>query len=430
MVGKVLESIITQRLTAHLDSQHLLSARQFGFRKGRSAADLNLLLSSEWSNALDQEKLTAVLALDIAGAFDCVWHAALLERLHAVGVDGALLALLRDYLQERRMQVVHNGQHSPHQHISAGVPQGSVLGPLLWNVYLNDLLNLVPSAKAYADDITMSLAFSPGEEAPTTARLNSILRRIEEWGSRWQVRFAAEKTQLLVVSRRSSEIRLLFDGATLAPQNEIKILGVTYDSKLTFRTHITQLTRTAAGKLTCLRRISWLLDARGRELLYKSQVRSSLEYSCLAWGGAASSHLGLLDRIQRRAERIIWDGQQEHGSTLHSLQHRRDVAGLTVLYKVQKVRVPHLLPLRQVKRRVELSTRGVTVAPTALLVPRSNTSHHQRQFVQMYVRWWNEFLASAMCSDDPCVAELSVQKFKVLVHRWLSGRRDSDTSEV
>ncbi|MPC63029.1 hypothetical protein E2C01_057121 [Portunus trituberculatus] len=80
----------------------------------------------------------------------------------------------------------------------------------------------------------------------------------------------------------SSEIRLLFEGTTLAPQEEMKILGVTYDSKLTFRTHITQLARTAAGKLASLRRISCLLDARGHEFLYKSQVHSSLEYSCLA----------------------------------------------------------------------------------------------------------------------------------------------------
>ncbi|MPC84792.1 hypothetical protein E2C01_079542 [Portunus trituberculatus] len=98
----------------------------------------------------------------------------------------------------------------------------------------------------------------------------------------------------------------------------MKILRVTYDSRLTFRTHIKQLARTVAGKLASFRRISWLLDARGRELLYKSHVRSSLKYSCLTWVGAASSHLGLLDKIQRRAERIIWDGQQEQVPSLHS----------------------------------------------------------------------------------------------------------------
>ena len=74
------------------------------------------------------------------------------------------------------MQVVHNGQQSAPQRIAAGVPQGSVVGPLLWNIYLNDLLNLVPTAKAYADDITVSPAFSPGEEAATTSRLNATLR--------------------------------------------------------------------------------------------------------------------------------------------------------------------------------------------------------------------------------------------------------------
>ena len=427
VAGKVLEGIIAAHITSHLDSQHLLSPRQFGFRKGRSAADLNLLLTNDWSNALDQGRHTAVLALDIAGAFDRVWHAALVERLRAVGVTGDLLALLKDYLAERHMRVVHNGQVSSREPIGAGVPQGSVLGPLMFNIYINDLLNLVPSARAYADDITVSASFTPGEETSVSSWLNNVLHRIEAWGQRWQVSFAPHKTQVMVVSRTPSRLHLTFQGTTLALQQEVQILGVTYDNKMTFKAHISQLARTAAGKLASLRRISWLLDARGRELLYKSQVRSSLEYSCLAWGGAASSHLGLLDKIQRRAERIIRDDQQEQVTSLHSLQHRRNVAGLTVLYKAQQERVPHLIPLCQPCRRSEVTTRAVTLAPAALKVPRSNTSHHQRQFVQVYVRWWNKILASDMCPDDPCVAEWSVQKFKVFVNKWLSERRDSDT---
>lgn len=118
-----------------------------------------------------------------------------------------------------------------------------------WNIYINDLLNLIPSARANA----VSKAFTPGEEASTTSRL--ILRRIKGWGRRCQVGLAPQKTKLLVVSRALSEIRLTFNRTTLTPDREM-ILGVTYDSGLTFRTHITQLSRTVAGKLASLRRIS------------------------------------------------------------------------------------------------------------------------------------------------------------------------------
>ena len=427
VVGKVLEDILTRRLTSHLETQHLLSARQFGFRKARSAADLTLLLSNEWSDALDQGRPTAVLALDIAGAFDRVWHAGLVERLHAAGVGGALLELLRDYLQEREMRVVHNGQQSSPVKIGAGVPQGSVLGPLLWNVYVNDMLNLVPSARAYADDVTISLPFSPGEEQVVTARLNTTLRRLEDWGRRWQVTFAPQKTQLLVVSRLTHDIRPILNEVQLAPQQELQILGVTFDSKLTYQAHITQLARSAAGKLACLRRMSGLLDSKGRELLYKAEIRSSLEFSCLAWGGAAPSHLAVLDKIQRRAERLIEDGLPEQRAGLHSLQHRRDVAGLATLYKVQEQRTPHLQELRLPPRRAEVLTRAVSAAPTALATPRSHSTHHQRQFRQKYGQWWNEFLASDKCPDDLSVAVCGGQKFKVLVNQWFSEMRDSDT---
>ncbi|KAK3883412.1 hypothetical protein Pcinc_012246 [Petrolisthes cinctipes] len=113
-----------------------------------------------------------------------------------------------------------------------------------------------PVAKAYADDVTVSVSFAPGDETSTISSLNTILHRLEIWGRRWQVSFAPHKTKLLVVSRTRHDIRLFFDGAFLTTSRELKILGVNYDDKLTFKPHIMQLARTAAGQLASLRRIS------------------------------------------------------------------------------------------------------------------------------------------------------------------------------
>ncbi|KAK4297373.1 hypothetical protein Pmani_030191 [Petrolisthes manimaculis] len=209
----------------------------------------------------------------------------------------------------------------------------------------------------------------------------------------------------------------------------MKILGVTYDDKLTFKPHIMQLARTTAGQLASLRRISWLLDNRRRELLYKAQIRSTLEYSCLAWGGAAPSHIAVLDKVQRRAERIIWDGQQRQPGALQCLQHRRDVAGLTTFFKAQVRRTPHLNQLRQAERRTEVFTRTVAAEPGALALHRSHSTHHQRQFTQVYTRLWNCLLASDSCPNHLTNNTVGLQRFKVLVHRWLSSVRDSDTED-
>ena len=229
--------------------------------------------------------------------------------------------------------------------------------------------------------------------------------------------FAPQKTQLLVVSRTRKDIRLSYNGTLLTPQEKMKILGVTYDSKLTFRTHIEELAR----------RISCLFDSRGRELLYNAQIRSSLKYCCLAWGGAAPTHLAMLDKIQRRAARIIREGHPD--GALLTLQHRRIVAGLTTMYKVQELRVPHLQPIRQSPRHVEMNTRAVNTTPSALAVPRSHTSHHQRQFVGTYVRWWNMFMPLDKCPLDLSAVGCGAHKFKVAVSRWLCEMRDSDTHD-
>ncbi|XP_050706369.1 uncharacterized protein LOC126991705 [Eriocheir sinensis] len=159
-------------------------------------------------------------------------------------------------------------------------------------------------------------------------------------------------------------------------QQEAKILGVIYDSTLTFRPHTEQLARTAAGKLASLRRISRLLGQRGRELLYKVQIRSSLEHSCLVLGGG-----GQPPRTLKHSTRC-----SDHPAGSTDVSGRSSTppgrGGLTTLYKVQEGRVSHLLQLRLPPRRAEVHTRAVRAAPSALATPRSHTSHHQRQFQQ------------------------------------------------
>ncbi|MPC88890.1 hypothetical protein E2C01_083813 [Portunus trituberculatus] len=144
-----------------------------------------------------------------------------------------------------------------------------------------------------------------------------------------------------------------------------------------------------------------LLDSKGREFIYKAEIRSSLEYSCFAWGGAAP-WTAVLDKIQKRAERLIKDGLPEQQAaslySLHSLQHRRDVAGLATLYKVHDQRIPHMQELRLPPRRAEVLTRTVSPVPSVLTTPRSHYTHQQRQFKQNYVQWWNKFY-EVRCSE-------------------------------
>ena len=164
-------------------------------------------------------------------------------------------------------------------------------------------------------------------------------------------------------------------------------------------------------------------------MLYKAEIRSALEYSCLAWGGAAPTHLAVLDKIQRKVERLIKDGLPEQQATslrsLHSLQYRRDVAGVAT-YKVQEQRAPHLQKLRLPPRRAEVFTRTISAALLPLAMPLSHSKHHQRHFKQKYVLWWNKFLASDKFPDD--LSMCGGQKFTVIVNQWLSEVRDSDTS--
>ena len=174
-----------------------------------------------------------------------------------------------------------NGFISDEFPMKAGVPQGSVLGPLLWLVYSNDALNIMPEADAFADDVTLSKSCKPKDLKAELARFNQRLILLQAWGHMWQVKFATHKTQLLLIWRSPITAYLVFGNSVIENSTEIEILGLCYDKSLSFHSHISNVARKTAGKLASLRRISWAVDKCGMEILYKSQVRSAMEFSPL-----------------------------------------------------------------------------------------------------------------------------------------------------
>lgn len=134
-------------------------------------------MSSEWTKVLDQGKRTCLLSLDTEGAFDRVWHRGLLEKLRGLGIVGKVHALLINFLRYRRLNVM-NGRESSEYKINDGVPHGSVQGPLLWKIILNDLLHLIPEARAFADDGMLTISYDPGQEKALASRHHSLAGQI------------------------------------------------------------------------------------------------------------------------------------------------------------------------------------------------------------------------------------------------------------
>ena len=421
VMGKVLEHIVTDAICKHMYENHLLSDKQFGFRPGRSTADLLLLLSKDWQDALEEGLDTLVVALDIAGAFDRVWHAGLLEKLRAKGVQGDLLMLLEDYLQDRTLQVVVNGQSSRPSPVRASVPQGSVLGPVLWNVYIDDLLRQLSSVVAYADDCTLSRSYCRLDSRRAINELNKQLRVVEQWGELWQVNFAPEKTQAMVISRSPGALHavsglLRFGGNSLPLQDCIKILGVSVDRSLRFDHHIAAVARQTSLRVSALRRMADTLNPQGILTLYKAQIRPCMEYGALSWMSSAATHMQRLDAVQRRALRLVaTDEDQQQPATVTSLEHRRDVSALVVCHKTQVQGISHLDPLKLLPHTVQRCTRGVANNDECVKVPRSRTSQHQRTYVSRTSRLWNLFTVAT-----PGVRDLNTQQVKLAAHRWRS----------
>ena len=320
-----------------------------------------------------------------------------------MGVNGNLLGLLRNYLSGRTQIVVVDGVKSDPQPVRAGVPQGSILGPLLFLVYVNDLPDCVSSnISLFADDTTL---WTPVDDPVMAADLlNRDLARVHQWANKWRMKLNADKTEVLTISCKRLPMRhpdLSIDGTILRRVTSHKHLGLTISSNMSWSEHIDNICASAGSRLNILRKLGHKLSRRTIELLYFAYVRPLLEYGSVIFGDHHISDALKLDRVQNQAA-LICTGALYNTNRARlldelgwpSLNNRRDEMRACIVYKALNGFCPEYLSNLLREYVPNDNQRHSSRHIRNLLVPICKTERFKRSFIPTSIRLWNTYSAS------------------------------------
>ena len=375
----------------------MLTWRNSGFKKLDSAMYQIINVTHQIYNELEKGRELCLIFLDVSKAFDKVWHEGLLYKLCCKGISGRLLDWFSSYLDKRRQRVVINGQHSNLLELNAGVPQGSILGPLLFLIYINDILqNISSEIFMFADD---TFLMEPIDNyALSFQKLNEDLMHLTNWSNQWLVTFNANKTEYLKITRKRQNIDdppLILHNKLINKVDKHKHLGVTLNSKATWSDHIDEISAKARRSVGFLRRIQYKVPQSCLETLYKSFVRPIIEYGDVVYDGSTDTHLDILEDVQRNAA-LICTGAYQHTSHKKLLSElgweplalRRKHHRLSIMYKIQNGLAPNYIidvcpqiidDITPYQLRNRANLRGIA----------TRTSSFMKSFYPQTIKDWN-----------------------------------------
>ena len=374
-VDKVFEQIVARQLVGMFD--HRLGQALSAYRKTHSCETTLIYLIEHWRLARDNKQLVGILSTDMSKAFDSMHPALLLSKLRAYGFEENLINLLRSYLCDRSNRVKLASQKSSWKQVNRGCPQGSALGPLLWNIFQNDLVyEIEQNLSMYADDHQLF------EISDNVAMINNNLNASATKASLWyesnllKGNLSKYHTMLINNKQRDSrdEISINVQGTDIESLDSIKLLGVTIDNKLNFSEHINITCKKANQRIGVLMRLKNLVPTVAKLHLFKAAILPYLTYCHLTWHFCRASDKRKLERTQERGLRAVFrDTKSKYEvllkkANLKSLYERRlqDIACL--MFKVK-----HDLCPPNVKNLFSLKSSTYNLRGADFHIPRFNT---------------------------------------------------------
>ena len=309
--SKVYEKLMHKRVLDFLDKNNSIFENQYGFRPGRSCEHALLNAQNTILHSLDRNQISLLLLLDYSKAFDVLEHTTLLRKLEHYGIRGIALDWFRSYLCGRQQYVSINGTNSSRASIEYGVPQGSILGPLLFVIYINDLPNISHVAKfiLYADDANIIVTGTSLHEILT--EVNCLVSKLVNWVNANGLALNLKKTSYMLFSKRrieSTSIQLRIDSTPIERKTEARFLGVIVDEKLTWTSHIKAVKTKMSQYIGIMYKIKYLIPTKARLQIFQSFVQSHLNFCSLVWGFAAKSNIESLFTKQKQGIRAVMPG--------------------------------------------------------------------------------------------------------------------------
>ena len=356
----------------------------------RSATVLNILLMCDFW----------LILLDFSKAFDKVNHLKLLYKLQLHGVQGKTLRWIESYLIGRSQTVVLNGNNSDELPVSSGVPQGSVLGPILLLLYINNLPDSLQSqVRLFADDTAVYLTV---EGQADSKKLQEDLNVLQDWEQEWDMEFNPSKCQVVHITRSKRPIQTFYSmhGQVLEAVNSARYLGVDIASDLKFTQHINRITANASKSLGYLKRNIQTKHIGIREVAFKTIVRPQLEYASTVWSPHTIQDIQKIEMVQRRAVRWSLNSYSTYASVtemqnqlkLRTLEQRRADARVIMLFKIIHglVAIPLPLYFEQPSRMTRHSH------PLALRQIHTSANYYKYSFFPAAVVYWNRLPRSVV----------------------------------